>query len=753
MAIELDNPLPSFVGTNGQPLTGGYVYFGEPDKDPRSYPVDVFYDQALTIEAIQPVRTIAGYISRNGAPARMWAASECSILVLDAKRRQVFYTARVGAQDSATVADYAGLIAYRGSATSIYVTGYLVTKTPSGVAGTFVRDVTVSSSDGGTTFVDDLGRGWRRQYEGRAKVEWWEVAGDGSTDDTAALNTATAAGLPLQLADRTYVVKGTWALSSSDGSPNLASFCGTGPGTTVSFKDGGKLSINKSTLATFLLSDINFISDGNAATVVELHAARAHALRCSFTGFATALTVSEAYQLIEACVFRSNTIGIAKGTSYYNSNQIIGCMFSSNGTGIQLEDTVNSVGLTNVYLNNVRIQGNTFENNGKAMRLYNAQNFVICSNWCEAATAPINGVEAEQCFNLSVDDIWSQYTATYALSLNGGTCLVGTFRGTQFTLSNGAKLYFTKPLSGQTPSITKDASSYVFYPNLRVNGTETPYAVTRITVNQTPTFQTHGTSSEDTSMLTVRWSYDGVPPAHYLGSSAGGAVGTFTPLTSGNTMGAVVFAGAGSSKMIAGAQVSGAAAGTCSDSAMPAELQFWTTPDASTTLTRRVAIRKDGHLEPWVDNTYALGGASNRWSQLYAGTATINTSDERAKDDIQDIDAAVLRAWAKVRYCQFKFKDAAQKKGDGARWHFGLIAQRVKEAFESEGLDAFAYGLLCYDEWDETPAIPDVIKDGEVVIPGEPARPAGNRYGIRYEEALALECAYLRSRLANIEQQ
>ncbi|GLO44142.1 hypothetical protein PPUN109347_07040 [Pseudomonas putida] len=27
-------------------------------------------------------------------------------------------------------------------------------------------------------------------------------------------------------------------------------------------------------------------------------------------------------------------------------------------------------------------------------------------------------------------------------------------------------------------------------------------------------------------------------------------------------------------------------------------------------------------------------------------------------------------------------------------------------------------------------------------------KPAGNRFGIRYEEALALECAYLRSKLS-----
>lgn len=136
-------------------------------------------------------------------------------------------------------------------------------------------------------------------------------------------------------------------------------------------------------------------------------------------------------------------------------------------------------------------------------------------------------------------------------------------------------------------------------------------------------------------------------------------------------------------------------------------------------------------IRPSTDNTLALGGSSNRWSVVYAGTGAINTSDEREKQQIRPIDAAALRAWSRVNYCQFKFNDAVEAKGDGARWHFGVIAQRVKEAFEAEGLDPFAYGVLCYDEW---PATED--------------RPAGNRYGIRYEEALVLECAYLRSRLA-----
>lgn len=165
-----------------------------------------------------------------------------------------------------------------------------------------------------------------------------------------------------------------------------------------------------------------------------------------------------------------------------------------------------------------------------------------------------------------------------------------------------------------------------------------------------------------------------------------------------------------------------------------------------------------GAWKPGTDNTQTLGTAAKRWSEVYAGNGTINTSDEREKQQVKPIDAAVFRAWAKVEYYQFKFNNAVALKGDGARWHIGLIAQKVKEAFESEGLDAFAYGLLCYDQWDEI--VEDVLREvdvtlenGTLVKGAEPTGEkrvvlqAGDRYGIRYEQALALECAYLRSKL------
>lgn len=162
--------------------------------------------------------------------------------------------------------------------------------------------------------------------------------------------------------------------------------------------------------------------------------------------------------------------------------------------------------------------------------------------------------------------------------------------------------------------------------------------------------------------------------------------------------------------------------------------------------TARLRLDSGGNLKPSADNTYACGTGSNRWTAVYAATGTIQTSDERSKDQIEGIPQEWLEAWGSVQYVRFKFKDSLAQKGNGARWHVGLIAQRVKEAFEDRGIDPFAIGLLCHDEWDDEFA--DVLdENGNPTGERRFVAAAGDRYGIRYEQAMVLECAYLRSKL------
>lgn len=144
----------------------------------------------------------------------------------------------------------------------------------------------------------------------------------------------------------------------------------------------------------------------------------------------------------------------------------------------------------------------------------------------------------------------------------------------------------------------------------------------------------------------------------------------------------------------------------------------------NTTWREVTFIDTSGNLIPAIDNTFSLGSSGNRWSVVYAATGSINTSDEREKQDIKDLSDAERQVAIAIKGLikSFRFKDAVEKKGDKARIHFGVMAQQVAEAFKIVGLNPDDYALFCYDEW----------KDDEAI-----GLKAGNRYGIRYDELLA----------------
>jgi ribosomal protein L9 len=125
-----------------------------------------------------------------------------------------------------------------------------------------------------------------------------------------------------------------------------------------------------------------------------------------------------------------------------------------------------------------------------------------------------------------------------------------------------------------------------------------------------------------------------------------------------------------------------------------------------------------GQFFPNVDNATTLGSGSFRWSIVYAANGTINTSDGNEKQQIQDITASekAVGLALKSKLKAFKFNNAVNEKGDGARIHFGIIAQDIKAAFEAEGLDPEKYGVFCKD----------TLEDGTI------------RLGVRYDELYAL---------------
>lgn len=157
---------------------------------------------------------------------------------------------------------------------------------------------------------------------------------------------------------------------------------------------------------------------------------------------------------------------------------------------------------------------------------------------------------------------------------------------------------------------------------------------------------------------------------------------------------------------------------------------------------------------PGDDNHTPLGDLTNRWSVVVAGTGTINTSDGRQKtspitlgdlsESLASNDDAILDAWGDVSVIAFKWLQSISEKGeDTARWHIGVIAQQVRDAFQNHGIDATKFGLLCHDRWEEQT---ENVNGKNVVI-----KESGDIWSIRPDQCAWLEAAYQRRRSDRLE--
>lgn len=153
-------------------------------------------------------------------------------------------------------------------------------------------------------------------------------------------------------------------------------------------------------------------------------------------------------------------------------------------------------------------------------------------------------------------------------------------------------------------------------------------------------------------------------------------------------------------------------------------------------------------IAPVDDNVKAIGQPSNRCSVIYAGTGSINTSDETLKTryDILNAERDAAIEIKSVIY-KFKFNDSINHKGiESSRYHFGVGAQTVGDILRKHGLNPEQYAFWCYDEWPdvwdeevitEESTDPDTgekiysqYKTGDMIL----VKKAGGRYGIRYDE-------------------
>lgn len=157
----------------------------------------------------------------------------------------------------------------------------------------------------------------------------------------------------------------------------------------------------------------------------------------------------------------------------------------------------------------------------------------------------------------------------------------------------------------------------------------------------------------------------------------------------------------------------------------------------------------DGTVRGGADNSQNLGAPGQRWAVVYAGTGTISTSDGREKTMVRPLTAAELAAAVELGrdIGVYQWLAMLAEKGDAARQHVGLTVQDAIAIIQSHGLEPFAYGFICYDQWPEQAEI--LGDDGEIV---QLHRPAGDRYSFRMDELLAFIARGMAHRLDAMEQ-
>ena len=131
-------------------------------------------------------------------------------------------------------------------------------------------------------------------------------------------------------------------------------------------------------------------------------------------------------------------------------------------------------------------------------------------------------------------------------------------------------------------------------------------------------------------------------------------------------------------------------------------------------------------LKPYGDEEFDLGESSFRFDDVYASNGTIQTSDERMKDNIKESSLG-LDFINKLNPVEYKWKDydytkPASPEGDRKeeiikrtykRTHYGLIAQEVEKVLTDSGLTTKDFAPIIYDE-------------------------DADRYGMRYTEMIGI---------------
>jgi hypothetical protein len=107
-ALSIQPTYPIFTEKDGLPLENGYIWLGTVNLNPIVNPIAAFFDAALTIPVVQPIRTLGGYPVYEGTPARIYVNSDYSIQVNN-KNGSVVYSAPAATERYGNIINASGI--------------------------------------------------------------------------------------------------------------------------------------------------------------------------------------------------------------------------------------------------------------------------------------------------------------------------------------------------------------------------------------------------------------------------------------------------------------------------------------------------------------------------------------------------------------------------------------------------------------------------------------------------------------------
>lgn len=139
-AIEVTPPFPVFSDIDGQPLENGYIWIGTVNLNPQTSPINVYWDAALTISATQPIRTLGGYPSNSGTPARIYVNADYSIRVMNRNGSTIYSSLNDNAFSGSSASNATGdgtqtIFAVSSVPSAIYINGVYQNKNTYTISG------------------------------------------------------------------------------------------------------------------------------------------------------------------------------------------------------------------------------------------------------------------------------------------------------------------------------------------------------------------------------------------------------------------------------------------------------------------------------------------------------------------------------------------------------------------------------------------------------------------------------------------